>query len=349
MKIFSDQHHLSLYNSLRLLFEERLSGKLYRPIGKEWLDEGYWRMAEIYNNAPETVEQYLGVRDDYIPKDGSLPLNRVQKIEEGIFYVWDPEYNYYHKAIPLSRFLNLDINIVIASIPQHIESFKKLCAIHPNKPKFIYQVGNSWNIDQGYADNILASAIIPNVPVNTNMVTYHQEFDLDIFHYGEPNQSKKVYSFINCLGTAEHYKEDWELFLELEKLMPDWEFRSFGGSCRDGAAHGAKALAEKMREAQFVFHVKRWGDGYGHIIHNAAAVGRPIITRLSDYQGKLGGSLITSSNSIIIDGLSPQQIRDKIIGSNSDEMSKSTYENFKSVVDFDKEAEEIKRFLEKLQ
>lgn len=353
-KVFSDQHHLSLYNSLSILFEKRLGGTLYRPIGKDWFTRGYWRMAEIYNNHPETIEQYLGIRPDYIPADGSAPLNRVQKIEKGVYYIWDPEYEYYHKAIELNTFMQTDIDIVIASIPQHITSFARLCAEHPKHPKLIYQVGNAWTIQEGYAKNIMASAIINSVPPETNIVTYHQEFDTTIFSPTPPVENKNINSFINCLNTASHYQFDWDLFQKVEKIMPEWSFKSFGGSCRDGAAHGAVNLATLMKASRFIWHTKNGGDGYGHIIHNAGAVGRPMIVKRQYYEGKMGKDLMKDGvTCVTVDGLNLNEIVNKINYYNEENryqtLCKEAYNNFMSVVNFDKEAEQIKTFLANLK
>src|ERR1035437_8416380 len=164
MLIFSDLHHNTLYHSLKMLFEDRLGGTLYRPIGKEWFEKGIWRMAEIYLNSPVTIEQYLGIKGN---------------LEDGVYKVWDEEYDYFQNAITYDKFMDLPIDIVIASLPEHIQSFQVLCENHPNKPKLIYQVGNHWTIEEGKADNMLASAIIQNVPPEVNIVTYHQEFDLN--------------------------------------------------------------------------------------------------------------------------------------------------------------------------
>src|SRR3990167_7086867 len=270
LNVFSDLHHFGLFNSLRLLFEKRLGGKIYRPIGEDWLEKGYWRMAEIYNNHPSTVAQYLGI------KDGN-------RLKNNYYEIYEPEHTYWQKALTPEQFFAKDIDIVIASIPEHIESFKRLCQEHPNHPKFIYQVGNAWPVEAGMAPNVMASAKLSGVPSGVNFIEYHQEFDLEIFHVGKPVVRKigdliidclcippqnKIYSFINCLNTADIYKNDWPLFTQLESLMPDWQWRTFGGSCRDGVANGEEGVAEKMREAKFIWHVKAGGDGYGHVLYN---------------------------------------------------------------------------------
>jgi len=298
-------------------------------------------MSNIYNDSPVTIEQYLG-------------LKNLKPDTEGVYHPFDTEYGYAQNAITYEKFQQMPIDIVIASLPEHIESFKVLAENHPNKPKLIYQVGNAWTIQEGSAKNILASAIIPNVPSDINIVTYHQEFDLDNFYFQEPQPNRKIYSFINCLNTAQHYTEDWLGFLELEGMMPDWEFKSFGGSCRDGAMNGTKALANKMREANFIFHVKRGGDGMGHAWHNAFAVGRPVITRFSDYKDKLGGLLFEDGvTGIDIENLSTEEVKEKIeyycAPIRYEYLCQEAHRRFEEVVNFDKEFEKIKVFLTNLK
>ena len=42
IRILADFHHHALWESLRLVFEERFGWELYRPIGMDWFIEGYW-------------------------------------------------------------------------------------------------------------------------------------------------------------------------------------------------------------------------------------------------------------------------------------------------------------------
>jgi hypothetical protein len=105
-----------------------------------------------------------------------------------------------------------------------------------------------------------------------------------------------------------------------------------------------------MREARFIWHTKAQGDGYGHVLHNAFAVGRPVITRIADYRGKLGEKLlIPDVTCIAIDDLSPSQIVDKINQFSEpgrySVMCQAVYEQFLSIVDFDREAVELEEFL----
>lgn len=349
LKVFADQHHFGLYNSLKMLFEDRLHGTLYRPIGREWLDQGFWRIAEIYNNHPFTVAQYLGIHDDYVSNDG-------------VYDIWENGHKFYQHAITLERFWREPIDIVVATVPEHIASFKKLCELHPNHPKMIYQIGNAWPVEAGLAPNIMASAKIENVPAGINFIEYHQEFDTTIFSpfskiVTEAEQltfpAKNIYSFINCLNTANIYKWDWPLFEALERDMPEWTWRTYGGSCRDGECNGQKEVADKMRDARFIWHVKAGGDGYGHVLHNALAVGRPLIVKKDYYRGKMAEPLLLDGETCIaIDGLSCPQIINKIVDNSTPEryayMSRRAFEVFNQYVNFDAEQKRIEDFLGKL-
>lgn len=347
IKVFSDFHHASLLYSFILLFEKRLGGSVYRPIGMEWAEKGFWHVYEH----PATQLQFLTLDQGYKPVDGTSPLNQVEKYEDDIYYCQDIDSGYYNKAITYDKFMATDIDIVIASIPQHIAPFKKLCELHPNRPKLIFQIGNAWTTGAGLAPNIMASAIIHGVPSNINFITYHQEFDTDLFKPFGPPIEKTISSFVNCFNIAGHFSQDWQLFQETEFAMPDWKFRSYGGQCRDGAAHGSMELASAINSAKFIWHTKFAGDGYGHVIHNAAACGKPLIVKKRYYQDKLAESLITDDTCLIIDGMSCVQIKEKILSVDEEKykkMSEAMHFRFKQVVDFDKEEIALRHFIENL-
>lgn len=315
MRILSDTHHQGLTESLKLLFSKRLGWELRFPAGMEWYPD-FWN---VYPHE-STAIQYL------------------ERETEGAM------------GISLEEFKNTKFDVLLCSIPQHVPIWLKLKDLFQPEVKLIFQVGNVWAFDNSFPiKNILASAIIPDLP-GFNTCTYHEEFDLNIFHYESPRSEKKIYNFVNCLGAVDLYKEDWELFLELERLIPDWEFRSYGGQNRDGWCNGPQEVAEKMREATFIFNVKKNGDGFGFTIHEAAAVGRPIITRASDYKGKLAEPLIHPATGILIDGLEPEEIANTIEYNyyERQNFSSEIYKAFKENVDFDKEEIKIRRFLDNL-
>lgn len=316
--VFVDRHHDSLFNSLIILFEKRLGWKLSTQAGMAWYQEGLW---DVFPH-PSTAEQYL--------------LREVEK-EHGI---------------TLEQFKDTKFDVLLCSIPTHVNIWLKLKELYQPQAKLIFQVGNVWPFDHSFPiKNILASAVVPQL-MGFNVLQYHQEFDLNSFHYEPVKEGRKIYSFTNCLNTVDLYRPDWDLFLQLESLLPEWTFKSYGGQTRDGAISPLD-VAAKMREATFIYQCKTKGDGFGHVIHQAAAVGRPLITRFSDYEDKLAECLIDEITSISVDHATPETIANMIretwdSGLTPITRGKNIYQKFKDNVDFEYEAEQIKQFLEHL-
>lgn len=327
-----------------MLFEGRMGHMVYRPIGREWYDEGFWK---IYDH-PSTIEQYLGIGG--ATPDGTPPLNDIAGVVGGLYLCNDIDSGKTNRAITLESFKSMPFDIVIASIPQHIEPFRELIRKYKPEAKLIFQVGNSWSVDANSVKNVMASAIVPNVLPGINFVSYHQEFDTKVFRPGGTFQDKDIYSFVNCFNTAEIFKEDWELFTQMESLMPEWNFRAFGGQCRDGSKNGSNQLAGAMRTCRFAWHTKKNGDGFGHVLHNLGSIGKPFIIKAEYYRGKMAEPFIIDGETCLaIDSLSIEEIKNKIeYFSDNDRYLKLTnnlIRKFKETVDFDKDEEKVKDFL----
>lgn len=315
MLAFSDRHHQSLTESLRLLFEKRLGHTLYFQKGLEWYPD-YW---DIYPHI-STAQQYL------------------EREIEG------------YKAVTLEEFKQMKFDILIASIPQHIEPFKKLISQYQPQAKLIYQVGNQWNIDPNSVKNILASANI-EIPPGINGIIYHQEASPEYKYIKKDSlPDKNIYSFINV---PEKFP-DWPFFLKLEERMNEWNFRAFGGEARDGGITSPQSVAQKMREAMFCYHVKAGSDGFGHVIHDTFNLGTPPIVNKEYYRGKLAEPLMEDGiTCITIDNKSIDQIIEEILHFSQPEcyfsMSENAANKFKELVNYDKEEQAIRSFIDNLQ
>lgn len=348
--VFTDFHHASLLYSLILLFEKRLGGSVFRPIGIDWYSQGFWK---ILDN-PDKVKQYLSIGDpDLNSVVGYYSIDGL-KTTNNLVYLLQDNSGFLNKGITMDLFFQMPVDIVIASMPAHVEPFYRLCQSHPNKPKLIYQIGNAWPIEAGLAPNVMASAIIKGVPEHIHFISYHQEFDLSVFYPDFSYPNPNIYSFKNCFNVVESYAEDWELFETVEKLMPAWTFKSAGFLCRDGRVDGHDKLAAQMREARFIWHTKYGGDGYGHVIYNSAAVARPMIVKMEYYRDKLGKELmIDGETCLAIDGLNPHEIVNKILYYSDEKryttLRQNVYTNFKAKVDFDKEANALQNFIQGLK
>lgn len=338
INILSDFHHSSLYSSLLYTLEQRLGHSVYRQIGEKFFYEGFWKI----NRQKDTIAQYLSTYG-YQPTDGTPPLNNTLWVQDGIYYSKDPNTGQIHKAITFDTFMEMDFDIIIASIPQHIKPFQELA--RRKKAKFVFQAGNEFPMDFNSVPNLMAS-IMPR-SLETHAVFYHQEFDENVFKPGERPQKKTIYNFMNVLH---EYPYAYEWFTELEKEMPDYEFKMYGSQNRDGCLTGIENIANKMREARWGFHIKPGGDGYGHVIHNLIACGVPLITNKSFYEGKLAGQMMNDKCCIIIDGMSVKDAATMIRAHEdlNEEMSIEARRQFETTVNFEEDAKNIGTFLEEL-
>jgi hypothetical protein len=349
-RVLTDFHHSSLLTATNMLFGDRLGMEVYRPIGMEWFEEGFWAI----NDQRDTAKQYLEL--DSQPLDNTPPLNKASEallhspVKNSLTYkVREPGDSGHHRAATLDFFKQNRFDYVIASIPAHVPIFERLIAKHAPGAKLIIQVGNNWGIDQYHGKNVLAS-IAPRPAQGVNIHFYHQEFDLDIFKPKLAKPTKKIHSFVNILqGTG----QGWTDFTAVEQQLPDYSFKSYGGQCRDGNMNGPYELARSMHEAQFVFHSKPGGDGFGHIIHNAYAVGRPVIVRPSQYRGHLPEYLLVPGTYLDLDKHTPEEIgyliqRSTLYPDILEKMGTKAAERFGEVVDYYSEAQEVAKWLSSL-
>ena len=106
-----------------------------------------------------------------------------------------------------------------------------------------------------------------------------------------------------------------------------------------------------MKKSKFIWQTKNW-DGYGFNIHRAFALGRPVICHPRDYAGKTAEPLLTDGKTCLFVEDTPEKMAKKIEyfaePDRHREMCENVRRRFLEVVDFDKEFEEIKKFLGRL-
>lgn len=343
VKIFSDFHHAGLYASFIHLFETRLGNEIYRPIGKEWFDEGYWMVAKPYGNDAGTIDQYL--KESTIPSDGTPPLN-----DTSFNGMKDHAHGVTHKTMTLDEFKQADIDIVIASIPDHIPVYKKLIKDYKPDAKFIYHIGNiGWHneIPWDMVDNLMASVKAFPVPDNKRAVFYRQEFD--VFPFNNPDKvtrvEQKITSFVNCLPEPEKLEA-------LRTSLPDFKIEAYGAASSDGVITGIESIANIMRSSKFGYHNKPGGDGFGHVIHNWFAAGVPIIVNMDDYKDKLAGELLEDGMTCIDMSDGNMKRIAGIVREMTDgeylKMCENVREVFTNTVDFRRDAISVDKFLKEL-
>jgi hypothetical protein len=348
MKVFADFHHEDLFHSLYLLFEKRLGAELYRPIGLDWYTEKYWN---VYPH-PATANQFLSTdQGTNKPKDihGNFLsdrecLNARYFIQDGVYYIYNPTKDNIQRAITLDVFKQMQFDIVISSVPQHIPLFNNLIKNFQPKAKHIFQVGNSWREQPGVA-NVMASTASFTTIFASNIVFYHQEFDRSIFDYQPPICNWKVYSYI-------HYMQRKDLMNAIAANLPGFEFRSFGAGMEDHISKTSD-IASKMKSSAFTYHYKPEGDGFGHSIHNTFACGRPAIVYRPFYENKLAGELMQHGTTCIdIAKFHPHEVAELIKfysrPDNHLRMCENAHNRFKQLVNFDEEETKIRQFIDRL-
>jgi hypothetical protein len=348
MRVLADLHHDDLYNSLRILFEERLGWQLYRPIGMGWHTEGFWK---VYDH-PATAQQYLGLHqgEEFAKRQQEQPNGGHRWLNEGLAHNGNGVYHIPNviypdkpmKAITLEAFKASQFDVIVSSMEAHFPVFERLRTTYMPGAKHIFQMGNMWAVPHG-VQNLLNSTTVNDGHV-PNRVRYHQEFDRNLYHPGRDPGPKRVSSFL-------HYNKSHGRgrFLGIEGQMPDWEWCEYGAGNRDGPI-APGGMPQAIRDSALVFHVKICGDGYGYNIHHAAASGRPVIFSGQHVKGQTAESLLTHG----VTGIDVDQcpFNDTAAGlvrrSYDEQWGNNMYTRFQQVCDFDKEFEEIKQFLERL-
>jgi len=310
--------------------------ELYRPIGVDWFAEGFWRIAEPYQNDWQTVNQYLSIHQSEIPKD--MRLNEAVVVDDGIYRIG------WQKAITLDKFKNLEFDYVVGSIPLHYREFTRLRNLYQPKAKVICQVGNSFDFPWEWAQNILSSSKYAHIPPDKHHIFYHQEFSLDVFRFAPLPKQKTISSFLHHFNR----RKDYPLWLEMKRLMPDWEFKQYGSLGIEPYPNTDEEVSQAMRASRLVVQFKEEGDGFGHIIHNSFATGRAIVTKKEYYQDKMASDLMVDGATCLFwrDNQSVQWNIDRILSFNLDDIGRNAYHRFNEVVNYDKEANEIQRWLE---
>jgi hypothetical protein len=249
------------------------------------------------------------------------------------------------KMMTPEQALGLRWDFVLGSVPEHQRTFKVLAS--KVGARFIHQVGNAKHqIDHGPGQVILASANV-RIRDRTPHVLYHQEFDRTVF---APSPITDPLAVTSLMLRLDWTSCDYRWLAE----APGIDWCAPGGEDPRSTRYLApmSLVAEIMRSSGWIWHDKRIGDGYGHVLHNAAAMGRPLIGHASHYKGLVGEPFWKDLRTCIdLDIHKPDEALRlvKAIAAQPDwhqEMSANIAAVFDATVDFDAEAQAIRAALE---
>jgi hypothetical protein len=325
MNVLVDRHHAGLYHSLQLLVR-RLGWTLYTPIGHDWWDEWYWSFGRSTYNDDRLALQYLMAAQE---PDGEYP---------------DWPINF----VTLSQARAMPWEFVIATLQDNQMGFAKFA--REQGARFVVQVGNTGqNIEWEHEPLVLSSS---EMPILGRGVVYHQEFDsAGTFAFREPVVTRTVRCFVHLLHETVCYPE-WQAF---RAALPDWTVVRYGHaptfddpSYVENAKPTAK-IAALMGISDWGWHDKPHGDGFGHILHGWAAIGRPLIGHASHYRGKMGEPFWRDGETCIdLDRHSVAEAAEIVRGIRRDEhaaMCRAIRATFDELVDYDREADAIRALL----
>lgn len=278
MKVLADYHHHDLWESLELLCA-RLGWDLYRPIGMDWFEQGYWNHERKFHGD--------AIARQYLQPWGSDTDTRL-----------DLSHGRYQRLVTLEQARELRPDIVISTLAHNHEGFARFAT--EVGATFGLQIGNVRFSEHDMAEDRwdlaafgLVSGFMPIEPPKPHVV-YHQEFSLSDFASAPPPRKGIVSSFVQCYPESPTYPA----WVETAQRAPELDWRvygAYGGAPIDQWAAGnidtCAGVAQAMQGSDVAWHAKAWSDGFGHVIHNWFAIGRPLLGVAAYYRDQMAGAL----------------------------------------------------------
>jgi hypothetical protein len=321
MNVLADRHHSGLFHSLQLL-ARRMGWTLYTPVGHEWWGRGYWSFGRSTYNDDRLAQQFLmgvpGPDGLGTPPDGEFPDWPIATVT-------------YEQARAM------EWAFVIATVPDNEDGFATFAT--EVGARLIVQVGNTGQYVNWSRDPLVISS--SEMPILRRGVVYHQE--IDPIAYRPPVETRTVASFVNCMP---HMGSCFTLLQEAHALgLP---LKVYGIDGPDGIIKPYSALVDLMAGSGWGWHDKAQGDGFGHVIHTWAAVGRPLIGHASHYRGKMGERFWRDGETCIdLDRHTVAEVVNLVAFMPADEhaaMCRAIRREFEGI-DYDAEAEAIRDLL----
>lgn len=346
MKVLADYHHHDLWESLELLLTDRFGWELYRPIGLEWFHAEYWNHERKWHG-DAIARQYLEPWGDDDPVLGRHDRSHP---------------NRWHKLLTLEQAREAEIDLVISTLAHNHEGMARFAA--EIGATFAIQIGN---VRFGAADMAedrwdlakfgLVSGVMPVAPSKPHIV-YHQEFDLNEFRPTPPLRFGPlvISSFVQCYPQTTFA---YERMTASAEAAPEFHWKvygAYGSAPIDRYAAGnidrCADVAKAMRQSDIAWHAKKWSDGYGHVLHNWAAIGRPLFGYEEYYRDQLGGPLwVDGVTSFDIGRRTTDEVVQllRMLAQDGDvhrKMCEAMAARFREIVNFDAEAEAIRALIE---
>jgi len=255
MNLLVDRHHAGLYHSMQLL-AARFDWTLHTPTGHDWWDEDYWSFGRWTYPDDRLALQFLAAEgaDSEFP---DWPINYV--------------------TLAAAREMRWDY--VITTLQDNQVGFHRFA--RETGAQHVVQVGNTGQLIDWSLDPLVLNS--SEMPMLGRGVYYHQP--MDPIAFAEPTEIRSAASFVNCMTSM---GACYDLLTEAQQRIP---VAVHGIDGPDGVIKPLSRSVELMAQVGWGWHDKAHGDGFGHVVHTWAAVGRPLIGHASHYRGKMAEGL----------------------------------------------------------
>lgn len=372
MNVLCDFHHTDLFRSLRCLFEKRLGFHFFRPVGLDWWTEEYFYHPEpVYGKGCLQREKF---HTDHL-RDYPGPSHYPHGLD-ALEWSWIT----LHEAAQ-------KIDLIVVTHPSNEQAFLRFRERFRPKAKVIRYIGNEGeHPGDGFVNLLCANKQIHNKLKSTkHSIHFHPEFDLEVYKWTNPPHLKKpvIRTFLNYIyhdapqsdkNLYQYHKKKlrWKTNfythglgtpprrVKLSPNVPLWKYicDRYGDNfhmpdlnTNDGEPQTHEEIGGLMQNTNLAWHVKR-ADGYGYAIHQLYACGRPIICERSNYIDKTAEKLLVDTKTcVMLDGNHAQDIKKILFYLKREEnlrMCENAYTIFKASIDFQSEANQIKKFIDLL-
>jgi len=123
MRVLADYHHHDLWESMEILFPERLGWSLIRPIGMEWFEQGYWNHERKWHG-DAVAKQYLEPWGD----DYACGMTYGMKPATGYFNRYDKSHGRVQVLATLDQLRDEPPDIVISSLAHNHEGMARFAS-----------------------------------------------------------------------------------------------------------------------------------------------------------------------------------------------------------------------------
>lgn len=332
--ILSGFHHTDLWRSFVKLFEGRLGGKLYRPLGEHFYHHNYFFNGNEKESLgllgktnfnpdtwvlPDDVPSHYPYGDDY--KDWNwVTLDEVsQKITHILISNYDSIASLKRlqkKICPKAKLWRYvgnedevlfpqDYDLILAADLQTYERFRHLDQVvryHPELDSIYLNAKHKYNPNRFVVRNFLNFFWKDDGLSDRVIWGYHKSYleknGIEVYLHGlgtPPGGDDYYDANPKSLESLQGYlARNNPIYLNREK-WPNLD-------SNDGEPQTHQEISSLLTDTQLMWHYKK-NDGFGYMLHQAAAIGTPIIVGKDQYKGKTGGEILVDGETCVeIDG-----------------------------------------------